>query len=138
MEITDQMYETNEMPTRYAYKFMREFDRLVGTDREINQVDTFNSYVFCYEMTNNEISICRDIENALGCNQKKVPKTVRLDNGTVGTINAQHSTAILGEIVNVHLHDENGNPLEREGRLVEILEEHERRPKNESHAEFQG
>jgi hypothetical protein len=56
--------------------------------------------------------------------------TVRLANDTVGTICAdtldgQHASAFIGEIMNVHLHDENGNPIEVEGELVEILEEEE-------------
>ena len=54
--------------------------------------------------------------------------TVRLENGTIGTISdntldGQHASAFMGEIVNVHLHDENGNEIEAEGRLVEVLEE---------------
>jgi hypothetical protein len=54
--------------------------------------------------------------------------TVRLEDDTIGTINddtldGQHADAFMGEIVNVHLHDENGNPIEVEGKLVEILEE---------------
>ena len=54
--------------------------------------------------------------------------TVLLEDGTTGTINSdtidgQHAEAFVGEIVTVHLHDENGNPVEREGVLVEVLEE---------------
>jgi hypothetical protein len=45
--------------------------------------------------------------------------TVRLEDNTVGTIS---TPAIIGETVNVHLYDENGNEIEKEGRLVEILE----------------
>lgn len=53
--------------------------------------------------------------------------TVRLDDNTVGTINddtidGQHADAFIGEVVNVHLHDENGNPIEIEGVLAEVLE----------------
>lgn len=52
--------------------------------------------------------------------------TVLLDDDTVGTISSdtidgQSAEAFVGEIVNVHLHDENGNPIERQGRLVEVL-----------------
>jgi len=51
-----------------------------------------------------------------------------LDNGTVGTItddsiDGQHADAFIGERVNVHLHDENGFPIEKTGILVEVLEE---------------
>lgn len=54
--------------------------------------------------------------------------TVLLEDGTVGTIsddttNGQHPEAFIGEIMNVHLHDENGNPIEVMGRLTEVLEE---------------
>jgi len=54
--------------------------------------------------------------------------TVRLADDSIGTINnntfdGQPAENFIGEIVNIHLQDENGNPLEVEGRLVEILEE---------------
>lgn len=56
--------------------------------------------------------------------------TVRLEDNTVGTINSdtidgQTADDFMGGIVNVHLHDENGNPIEIEGKLVEILDESE-------------
>ena len=54
--------------------------------------------------------------------------TVRLANDTIGTIcddtlDGQHASDFIGEIMNVHLHDENGNQIEVEGELVEVLEE---------------
>ena len=54
--------------------------------------------------------------------------TVRLECGTIGTINEdtidyQHADDFIGEIVNVHLHDENGLSIEVQGKLVEVLEE---------------
>lgn len=56
--------------------------------------------------------------------------TVALEDGAVGKINGntlsgQSAEALIGEIVNVHLNDENGNPIEVEGCLVEVLEESE-------------
>jgi hypothetical protein len=53
---------------------------------------------------------------------------VLLKDQTVGIINddtldGQHPDAFVGERVNVHLHDENGNPIERQGTLVDVLEE---------------
>lgn len=53
--------------------------------------------------------------------------TVLLADGTVGTISddtldGQHAEAFIGEIVNVHLNDENGNNIEVQGKLVEVLE----------------
>lgn len=52
--------------------------------------------------------------------------TVLLDNDTVGTmdsdtIDGQHASDFIGEIVRVKLHDENGVQIEAEGRLVEVL-----------------
>lgn len=43
--------------------------------------------------------------------------TVELEDGTIGKINdntldGQSAEAFIGEVVNVHLHDENGNPIE--------------------------
>lgn len=57
--------------------------------------------------------------------------TVLLDDDTTGTINSdtldgQSAVAFVGETVNVHLHDENGNPIEKEGTLVEVLESSDR------------
>lgn len=54
--------------------------------------------------------------------------TVLLSNGTVGKINSdtldgQSVEDFIGEVVNVHLSDENGNPIQAEGRLIEVLEE---------------
>jgi hypothetical protein len=56
--------------------------------------------------------------------------TVALEDGTVGTINddtldGQSADAFIGETVNVHLHDENGNPIEVQGKLVEVLDARE-------------
>ena len=52
--------------------------------------------------------------------------TVLIKGGTVGTVcddtlDGQHPDAFIGEIINVHLHDENGNSIERSGILVEVL-----------------
>ena len=53
--------------------------------------------------------------------------TVRLADNTVGTIdsdtlNGQSAEAFIGEIVNVHLRDENGEHIEVEGTLEEVLD----------------
>lgn len=55
---------------------------------------------------------------------------VLLKDGTVGTINSdtfgeQHVNSFIGEVVNVHLSDENGNSIEVQGELVEVLEQSE-------------
>jgi hypothetical protein len=52
---------------------------------------------------------------------------VLLDTGTVGTISSdtlegQHADAFLDERVTVHLHDENGMPIEADGVLVQVLD----------------
>ena len=54
--------------------------------------------------------------------------TVALKDGTVGTIDSdtidgQHASAFVGEVVNVHLYDENGFEFEVEGVLTEVLSE---------------
>jgi hypothetical protein len=56
--------------------------------------------------------------------------TVRLSDDTVGTIDSntldgQSAENFIGEIVNVHLFDENGNAIEVEGKIEEVLEENE-------------
>jgi len=53
--------------------------------------------------------------------------TVELKDGTVGTIcdstlDGQSAEAFIGEMVNVHLHDENGMQIEAQGVLVSVLE----------------
>ena len=54
--------------------------------------------------------------------------TVLLEDGTTGTINdntinGQSAYDFIGDIVNIHLYDENGEPIEKEGILVDVLEE---------------
>lgn len=56
--------------------------------------------------------------------------TVALEDGTVGTISdstldGQSADAFIGEVVTVHLHDENGNPIEAQGKLIDVLAESE-------------
>jgi len=58
----------------------------------------------------------------------KTTYNVLLADGTVGTIcedtlDGQSAEAFIGEVVNVHLHDENGNPIEVQGKIVEVLSE---------------
>ena len=61
--------------------------------------------------------------------------TVRLTNNTVGTIDLCNipspcphlidgytEMTIIGAVLNVHLHDENGNPIEKTGEIAEVLE----------------
>jgi len=53
--------------------------------------------------------------------------TVLLTCGTVGTITSdcldgQSADAFIGEIVNVHLYDNDGMPIEVEGELADVLE----------------
>ena len=48
-----------------------------------------------------------------------------LENGTVGSIDDEaigKPDVLIGEVVTVQLHDENGNPIEVEGIVVEVLE----------------
>lgn len=53
---------------------------------------------------------------------------VRLDDDTIGSVNSdtldgQSAEAFIGEVINVHLRDENGNPIQVQGTLVEVLTE---------------
>lgn len=43
--------------------------------------------------------------------------------GTIcdSTLDGQHPEAFIGEIVRIKSHDENGNNIELEGRLTEVL-----------------
>ncbi|HLV84214.1 MAG TPA: hypothetical protein VKY62_10600 [Devosia sp.] len=62
-------------------------------------------------------------------NCPKIKKfNVLLADGTVGsvstdTLGGSRPDEFIGEVINVHLHDENGHPIEREGRLEEVLGE---------------
>ena len=61
---------------------------------------------------------------------KSVIYSVRLDDDTIGEIDSasidfQSAENFIGEIMRVSLHDENGMPIEVEGRLAEVLEESE-------------
>lgn len=52
--------------------------------------------------------------------------TVVLDDGTVGTISddtldGQSADAFMGEVVTVHLHNEDGCPIEVSRKLAEVL-----------------
>ena len=54
--------------------------------------------------------------------------TVKLEDGTTGiidddTLDGQHPDDFIGERVNIHLHDENGNNIEIDGIMEETLEE---------------
>jgi len=70
--------------------------------------------------------VCNKADRQTG-NKIMQTYTVLLSDGTTGTVssdtlNGQSAEDFIGEIVNVHLHDENGNPIETEGELVEVLE----------------
>lgn len=49
--------------------------------------------------------------------------TVLLDDDTTGTVVSSLSEdALIGQHMTVSLHDENGTPIERVGKVVEVLE----------------
>lgn len=53
--------------------------------------------------------------------------SVILKDGTIGavdtdTLDGQSPEVFVGEIINVHLYDENGNETEVRGELVEVLD----------------
>ena len=60
------MYETALMTERKMLKFIAEFIMQVGTDYEKNDMGDGKFYVLCFDMeTEEEIRICRDIENKI-------------------------------------------------------------------------
>ena len=60
------MYETMLMCKADAEKFVKLFMEKVGTDYELNDMQDGTFYVFAFDMeTEEEIDICRDIENSL-------------------------------------------------------------------------
>jgi hypothetical protein len=58
-------YETEVMAAENAHRFAKEFDRRIGTEREINPVDAGSGYVFCVDLTPNEVRTCCKIEESL-------------------------------------------------------------------------
>lgn len=53
--------------------------------------------------------------------------TVQLEDGTVGTVSRdtidhQPIYDLIGEVVNVRLHDEQGNPVEKQGVMTSVIE----------------
>ena len=78
-------------------------------------VMTDDVFKFIFECINNETG-------------NKMIYTVMLEDGTVGDINSntlggQSAADFIGEYVNVHLQDENGNPIEVQGVMSEVLAE---------------
>lgn len=58
---------------------------------------------------------------------EKTDRMVRLSDDTVGTVSGssidyQDIYNFIGETITVHLRDENGNPIEVSGIMVEVLE----------------
>lgn len=47
--------------------------------------------------------------------------TAVLESGTVGTFDGNENV-VLGEVVTVRLHDENGNHIQETGVLIEVLD----------------
>lgn len=47
---------------------------------------------------------------------------VVINDDTTGTLDVQNPEDFIGEIVTIRAHDENGNPVERRGKLTEILD----------------
>jgi len=57
-------YETDEMTGEQTERFLVLFDEAVGTDREVNQIDDDNYYVFCSDLEENtELQECRRCED---------------------------------------------------------------------------
>jgi len=57
------IYETRVMTKARTDWFVEQYDMLVGTDREVNEVGLNGFYVVCLELeTAAEIEICRQLE----------------------------------------------------------------------------
>ena len=59
-------YETKKMSGTAMTRFITLFDKHIGTEREINEIDVGLYYIFCVELTHDEVIICRDIEHQIG------------------------------------------------------------------------
>ena len=55
-------YETEVLTAENAHLFAKAFDSRIGVDREINPVDEGEAYVMCFDLTHQEVTICREIE----------------------------------------------------------------------------
>lgn len=94
--------------------------------------DVADQYYSVGDQQHDEIRNIQDSIISFYGEEENKPKryTVRLGDDTIGTIDSdtidgQSAEAFMGETVSVHLHDENGNNIEAQGRLVEVLEEQE-------------
>ncbi len=57
-------YETGELTGEQTERFLVLFDEAVGTDREVNQIDDDNFYVFCSDLEEStELLECRRCED---------------------------------------------------------------------------
>ena len=57
-----EIYETGELEPSQAYDFARKFARRVGTETEVTRLDNGLYAVTCFEITQGEVKICREIE----------------------------------------------------------------------------
>jgi hypothetical protein len=58
-------YETKVMPSHTVAKFLRWFEKNIGTETETNEVDAFNASVTCFELTRKELRKVEDYEATL-------------------------------------------------------------------------
>ena len=61
----NQIYETQVMNNSKVRKFIKWFDKEIGTEHERNEDDESTSYVVCFDLTMSEVKQCREYENKL-------------------------------------------------------------------------
>jgi hypothetical protein len=60
-----EFYETQEMTGSQIRKFTVEFDRIIGTEREINNSAPTRYYAVCGDLLPSEVRTVREIENKI-------------------------------------------------------------------------
>jgi hypothetical protein len=58
-------YETQELTAEHIKLFLREFDHIIGTEREVNDSpeNEYRYYAVCGDLLPTEVAKCREIEN---------------------------------------------------------------------------
>lgn len=57
-------YETGRLTFNQAAAFTRQFDARVGTEREWTKLSDDSYWICCFELTPEEVAMCRNIEAA--------------------------------------------------------------------------
>lgn len=63
-------YQTGKLTGLQADEFVGAFDAAIGTESDTTKYDDDEFIVTCYELTANEVSKCRTIENKINLTTK--------------------------------------------------------------------